>query len=243
MNWRSPTSSLPRVRRLRAAAGALALAALVAGHVSPAPASDEVDARHLVEKAKITFDDFVRHPDMGAFRDLMKKAKGVFIAPEVLKGAFFVGGSGGSGVFLARNPKGGWTGPAFYTVGSVNFGLQFGGKAEQVALLAMTERGVTAMLNANAKLGADAGISAGPVGVGAAAATANVSGDLLSFTLSQGAFVGIALDGAVVAVREGLNKAYFGKPVTPTDILVRGGVSSKHAAPLVGAVTAAGGGR
>jgi lipid-binding SYLF domain-containing protein len=242
MKWIRSTASVTSIRRLRAAVGLLTLA-VVSGHVPLATASDQVDARHLVDKSKITFDRFVRNPDMEAFRDLMKKAKGVFIAPEVIKGAFFIGGSGGNGVFLARNPKGGWNGPAFYTLGSVNFGLQFGGKAEEVVLLAMTERGLTAMLSPNFKLGADAGISAGPVGVGAAAATANLSADMLSFTMSKGAFVGIALDGAVVAVRESLNTAHFGKPVTPSDILVRGGMSSKQAAPLVGAVAKAGGGK
>ena len=35
------------------------------------------------------------------------------------------------------------------------------------------------------------------------------------------------------------NKAYFGKPVLPPDILVRATVSNKDAAPLLSAIAAA----
>ena len=40
------------------------------------------------------------------------------------------------------------------------------------------------------------------------------------------------LDGSYVGVREGLNKAYYGKDVTPVDILVKKSVSNKGAVPL-----------
>lgn len=94
-----------------------------------------------------------------------KKAKGVFIAPQVLKGAFVVGASGGSGVLVVRDEKtGGWNGPAFYTIGGVSFGPQIGGQASEVVLLVMTERRVSSLLSNSLKLGADVGIAAGPVG-------------------------------------------------------------------------------
>lgn len=216
------------VRRHAPRLGSLAAVVLVVaalGPAGPARAADDVDARQLLEKSQIALENFTRHSEMGGFRELMKKARGLFVAPDVLKGAFIIGGSGGSGVFVAKAPNGTWHGPAFYTLGSVNIGLQIGGQSSEVVLLAMTERGMTAMLSTSFKLGADVGIAAGPVGVGAAAASANVSADIVSYSLSKGAFVGISLDGAVVAVRESLNTAYYGKPVTPTDILVRHTVS------------------
>jgi len=120
--------------------------------------------------------------NLAAFHDLAKRAKGVFIAPELLKAAFVVGASGGSGVLVVRDEKTGkWHGPAFYTLGAASFGLQIGAEASEVAVLAMTERGVTAMLQPSVKLGADASIAAGPVGLGVSGATANVSADLVSF--------------------------------------------------------------
>jgi len=202
--------------------------------VSQAMADDATDASQLVQKAAMTFQNFENAKEMSAFRDLMKKARGVFIAPQVLKGAFIIGASGGSGVLLARDNKSNkWYGPAFYTIGEASFGLQAGGSASEVVLLAMTDRGVTAFLGNSLKLGADVGLAVGPVGAGASAATANLSADIISFSRSKGLFGGVSVDGAVVATRDGLNEAYYGKKVNATDILVRHNVRNRQAAGLI----------
>ena len=204
---------------------------------APALADDATEAKQLVDKAKMTLEGFETAKEMDGFRDLMKKAKGIFIAPQVLKGAFIIGASGGSGVFLARDGKSQkWFGPAFYTIGEASFGLQIGGSASEIVLLAMTDRGVTAFLSDNLKLGADGSVAVGPVGVGAAAATANLSADILSFSRVQGLFGGVSVDGAVVAVRDGLGEAYYGKKVSATDILIKHAVDNKAAAGLISAV-------
>jgi LysM repeat protein len=110
-------------------------------------------------------------------------------------------------------------------------------------MLAMTERGVNALLSPSVKLGADVGVAAGPVGAGASAATANISVDILTFALSKGLYAGISLEGAVVAVRNDWNGAYYKKPgVTPTDILIRKDVKSPESAKLIAAVSKAAGG-
>ena len=200
-------------------------------------ADDRQEAEQLVEKAKFALEDFMSDKNMEAFQDLMKKAKGIYIAPQVLKGAFIVGASGGTGVLLAWDEKQkSWAGPAFDTVGGASFGFQIGGQASEVILLAMTDRGVTSLLSNSLKLGADVGLAAGPVGAGVAASSANLSADILSFARSKGLYGGVSLDGAVMAVRGSLNDAYYGRKVTPTDILVRRDVSNPQAAGLIGAV-------
>jgi lipid-binding SYLF domain-containing protein len=207
--------------------------------VSPVWANDAKTSLQLVDKARMAFGNFMSAKEMDAFRSLLKDAKGVFIAPQILKGAFVVGAAGGSGVFVVRDSKTGrWTGPAFYTIGEASFGFQAGGEASEVVLLAMTDRGVTALLGTSVKLGADVGIAAGPVGIGAAASTANLSADIVSFASSKGLFGGIALDGAIVKVRNGLNNAYYHKKkVSPADILVKKAVTNAHSAGLLEAVS------
>src|SRR6185503_9148310 len=97
----------------------------------------------------------------------------MLILPQMVRAAFIVGGSGGSGVLIARDEKAGkWKGPAFYTLGGASFGFQAGADAAEVVILAMTERGVTKLLSPQVKLGADVSVAAGPVGGGASAATA-----------------------------------------------------------------------
>ena len=213
-------------------------------HITPALADDASDARQLVQKATMTFDTFAASKDLGGFHDLLKKAKGVLISPQVLEGAFVFGVSGGSGVFVVRDPKTGkWNGPAFYTIGEASFGLQAGGKESQVIMLAMTERGVNALLSPSVKLGADISAAAGPVGAGASAATANLSADIISYALSKGLYGGLSLEGAVVAVRNEWNAAYYKKPgVTPPDILIRKDVSNPESGQLIAAVSKAAGG-
>jgi SH3 domain-containing YSC84-like protein 1 len=211
---------------------------------APARADDASDARQLVEKAKLTVEQFQTDENMGALRDLAKKAKGMLIMPQMLRGAFIIGGSGGSGVLVARDAKGNqWRGPAFYTLGGASFGFQAGADAAEVVILAMTERGVTKLLSPQVKLGADISVAAGPVGAGAAAATAGISADLLAFSIAKGLYGGFSVDGSVAGVREALNHAYYGKPVTPADILIKGTVKNPHAAGLLGAVAKLGGGR
>ena len=216
---------------------------LLAGALASFPGSlayadDKQEAAQIVEKARLTLESFMSDSTMGAFRDLIKKADGVFIAPQVLKGAFVVGASGGSGVLLVRDKKTGqWSEPAFYTIGGASFGLQAGGQASEVILLLMTERGINSLLASSLKLGVDAGVAAGPFGIGVSAATANLSADVLSFSRSKGLYGGVALDGAVVAIREGLNEAYYGKKVGPSDILVLHAVKNPQADRLIEAVS------
>lgn len=215
----------------------LLVAALLSLSALPAKAADSAEAEELVNKARLSFESLVRDPNMTWLRNHVKDAKGILIVPQLLKAAFFFGGSGGSGVFLARDEKtGDWSDPAFYTLGSGSFGLQFGAEASEVVLMAMTQRGVKAMLDSSFKLGADASIAVGPVGGRVEGATTNLSADILSFARSKGAFAGVSLEGAVVATRDALNSAYYGKEVQAMDILVKRDVHNNHAAALRAAV-------
>jgi lipid-binding SYLF domain-containing protein len=212
--------------------------ALTISQTMPAWADDAQEATQLVQKSCMTLDNFMNDNNMGAFKDLLKKAKAVVIAPSVLKGAFIVGASGGNAVATIRDSKTGqWSEPAFYTIGGASFGLQIGGQSSEVILLAMTERGANALLDSSFKLGADAGVAAGPVGVGAQAASANLSADILSFSRSKGLYGGLSLDGAVIKVRGTLNDAFYHHQVSPADILMRGSVKNPQAACLVGGLT------
>jgi SH3 domain-containing YSC84-like protein 1 len=237
---RGTTSLSPAVK---AVVSLLGIASIMGGALG-AWADAALDAAQLVEKAKLAVGSLAADPNLAAFHDFAKRAKGVFIAPELLKAAFVVGASGGSGVLVVRDEKtGNWHGPAFYTLGAASFGLQIGAEASEVAVLAMTERGVTAMLQPSVKLGADASVAAGPVGLGASGATANLSADLVAFSHSKGLYGGISLEGAVLAVRNEWNNSYYGMTVTPTDILVRGEGTRPQAAGLIAAVTKLAGGR
>ncbi len=214
---------------------ALVLCGIIICQTSPAIAADDrTQALQLVEKSKFAFHDFLTDPKMGVMRDLMKDAKGIFIIPQLLRGAYVIGASGGSGVFLAKGKDNNWMGPAFFTVGGASIGLQIGGDASEVILLAMTNRGVAAFHSNNFKLGANASVAVGPVGAGIGAQTANLSGDILSFSRAKGLYGGVSLQGSVVAARNTMNKAYYGQDIqSPTDVLAGSKYKSAQAAGLI----------
>jgi lipid-binding SYLF domain-containing protein len=205
------------------------VALLVAG-TSLVRADDKTEARGIVTKAKVTLDSFMHDPNYTWLQENLKNAKGILIYPEVLKAGFILGGSGGTGVFLAKDQEtGNWSEPAFYTVGSVSFGLQIGGQAAETVILAMSQKAVDSLYTSSVKLGGDTSIALGPVGAGA---QANVTADFIAFSKSKGIYGGVNLDGSVVAVRDSLNKAYYGKEVTPVQIIVEKKVSNKGASRL-----------
>ena len=216
---------------IRVVAFATILAAILIIAATPAAmAADQEDAQGIVDKSRVTLSSFMRDKDYEWLRGHLKDAKGVLIYPQVLKAGFIFGGSGGTGVLLTRDSKTGeWSDPAFYTLGSVSFGLQIGGEAAEVVLLVMSQKGVDSLLTSKFKLGGDTSIALGPVGAGA---KSDITADFVSFAKSKGLYAGMNLDGSYVVVREGLNKAYYGKEATPLDILVKGSVGNKGADPL-----------
>nr|MBS0020841.1 lipid-binding SYLF domain-containing protein [Gammaproteobacteria bacterium] len=226
--------------RIRDGALALgqAIAILFLLMANPAAAVDDAaDAQKVVDAAKHTFNNFEADPEMTWFREHLNEAQGVLIAPEVLKAGFIFGGSGGNGVLLARDKDTGeWSDPAFYSIGSVTFGLQIGAQASELVMMVMTQKGLDSLLTTSAKLGADVAVAAGPVGAGAAAATA----DVFSFSRTKGIYGGLNVEGSVVKVQDGLNEAYYGKPVSPIDIMITRTVGNPQAASLVEAISHAG---
>lgn len=185
--------------------------------------------QELVDKSVSVIKSFGADTDLVTFKSLMSRAKGIFIVPQILKGGFIIGGSGGSGVLLLRDQKTGkWTYPAFYTIGAVSFGLQIGAESSMAIFLIMTDKGVRSMLSTSFKLGAEASVAVGPIGGGAKAATA----DILAYSKSKGAFTGATVEGAVINTRDEWNETYYKKSVSPGDIIMRHAVSNPGAETL-----------
>ena len=207
-------------------------AALVAMLPAQTQAGDFAEQQMLVDKSKLTLEAFAADPSLkDALRDLSHEAKALFIAPQFMRGAFIFGGAGGSGVLLVRDEKTGkWGQPVFYNIGSASFGLQIGADVSEIVLVVRTKKGLEEFYTNDFKLGANAGMAVGPVGGGAS--VHGIAADILSYARKKGVFAGIALEGATVTVSNDSNTAYYGKPVRPTDIVVKGDVSNPKSLPL-----------
>jgi lipid-binding SYLF domain-containing protein len=185
------------------------------------PQATDSTEQILVDRASITLDDFLNDSSMTYLKNNLKYAKGVLIMPSFFKAAFWIGGSGGRGILMVRDPRTNqWSGPVFYTIGGGSLGLQFGVSSSEVIMIVMTQPGLEALYATNFKLGGNVSVAAGPVGIGAEGATApNLSADFVSFARSKGVFIGIALDGAIIAVSNEYNQSYYGERIRPIDVI------------------------
>jgi len=216
-------------------AGALLALTMVAAPAARA-ASDE---QNLVDRARITLDDVKRDKEFGNAGQLLKRAKAVMIVPSLFKGGFFVGGEGGTGVLLTRQPGGEWSYPAFYTLASASFGLQIGAEESELVLIALSDKAKQAFMRDEFKLGADAGLAVVTLGANAeAATTANLNADIVVWASSSGAYGGLTLNGSIIKPRDTYNEEYYGRAASPAVITAGTGVANRAADPLRGTLKA-----
>jgi lipid-binding SYLF domain-containing protein len=150
------------------------------------------------------------NPDYLALDAYLQHARGVMIFPRVYRGALLLGGEGGSGVLVARNAQGGWSAPAFYSLGAGSAGLQLGYQEATIVLVFMTDAALRSAIETGLKLGADASVAIGTMGDTGSSSSVNTAKDIYEFVDAGGAFVGVSLDGTVVGARETLNQEYYG---------------------------------
>jgi len=185
--------------------------ALVASPASAEGLQDEVDqAATIIER-------FQAVPEKGIPETVLKDAKGVAIM-TVIKAGFVFSGRGGKGVVMART-KNGWSGPSAIGTGGAGFGFQIGAEVTEFVIILNTDAAVQAFSqDANVALGGSLSVAAGPIGRSVEAGIMPVAA-IYTYSQSQGLFAGIALEGTVIGVRNDANAAYYGRPVTPGEIL------------------------
>jgi lipid-binding SYLF domain-containing protein len=207
---------------------------IIAALVIPVNAEGPVEQQLLVDQARITFKSFMVDKNMAWFREHMHKAEGFLIIPDLIQGAWFIGGSGGRGVLVVKDKNtGDWSQPSFYTIGSLSFGIQFGGEKSEIIMMVFTQKGLERLYSSSFKFGGDASIAAGPVGGGA---EADVMTDFVSFVRSKGVFAGVSMEGAIVKVNNDWNEAYYGKKVSPIGIVKHKLVSNPGSAELLNTI-------
>jgi lipid-binding SYLF domain-containing protein len=177
------------------------------------------DARATADASQATLSHFMKDPDMSWLQQNMPRAKAVLISPRILQAGFIVGGSGGNAILHARTSGSpGWTGPAFYKLGTGSVGLQIGAESAEMVALVLTDKALNSFLSSDFKLGGDVSVAAGPVGAGTGAP---VTADMVVYVRAKGLYAGLNLSGSVVSIDDKGNNAFYGRQVTPVDILVK----------------------
>jgi SH3 domain-containing YSC84-like protein 1 len=199
---------------------ALTLTMSVAANAAtdPAKLDQRIDAAHAV------LHELMDTPDKGIPDGIAAKATCVAVIPGFKKGAFVVGAEYGQGVVTCRTGHG-WSAPAFIQLTGASFGLQAGGQSTDLVLIGTTHDAFDHLLHDKVKLGADASVSAGPVGRNSQASTTELANAaFLTYSRSKGIFAGIDLNGDEVHQNTADTAVYYGGKDIPYKTILSGGV-------------------
>jgi len=170
-----------------------------------------------VDQAATIIERFQAVPEKAIPQAVLRDARGVAIM-TVIKAGFGLSGRGGSGVVVART-KSGWSGPSAIGTGGAGFGFQIGAEVTEFVMILNTDAAVQAFSrDVNVTLGGDISVAAGPIGRTASAAVTPVAA-IYTYSRSQGLFAGVSLEGTVIGTRNDTNAEYYGRRVTPEEIL------------------------
>jgi lipid-binding SYLF domain-containing protein len=203
--------------------------------VAVAGADAGPNPKQLVGGAWTALGNFLDDPEQGQFRAALPKAKAMLIVPELVQAGFIVGGAGGAGTRLARQPgSAAWSQPAFVTIGGPSLGLQAGAEVSQVIYLVMTDTGLKSLLTNKVQFGTGVRLAAGSGG-----GTGEVNADILSFARGKGLYAGVVGKGLVVEMDLAAAKLFYGRAVSAEEILIKKQVYNREAGKLVALVAKA----
>jgi lipid-binding SYLF domain-containing protein len=213
---------------------AAALGLVATAGVTSAPARADSGPQAIVDHALGTLQDLRHDKEFGNALHLISRAHAILIAPQIFKAGFFFGGEGGRALLMARGVNGSWSSPAFYTVASGSFGLQIGAQESEMIMFIMSERALHALMANKFEIGANAGIAVATLGsTVAGATTTNAGADIIVWASSSGAYAGISLAGTLVQPNGDMDAAYYGRPLTSSEIVLERLAHNPAAAPLV----------
>jgi lipid-binding SYLF domain-containing protein len=189
------------------------------GLMASTRAQSEEAAR--VQESTTVLQEIMNAPDTAIPRWAVEKAQGVAVFPSVKKAGLVVGGQWGRGILSAKSAKSGtWSAPAFLTLTGGSIGAQIGGQVVDLVLVVIDQRGLEQLASNQFKLGADAGVSAGPVGRNAEASTdIQMRAKILSYSRSRGLFAGITLNGATIKQDRDANERFYGQAYRTAQIV------------------------
>jgi SH3 domain-containing YSC84-like protein 1 len=202
--------------------------------ITPLLAMDKESAKRLNESAAV-FSEVMATPDKGIPQEMLEHAHCIVIVPGMKTAAFVFGGKYGKGYLSCRNKgRAGWSAPATVRIEGGSVGFQIGGSETDLIMLVMNARGAQKLLESKFTLGAEGSVAAGPVGRTATAQTdAQMHAEILSWSRSQGLFVGLALEGATLRQDLDDNAKLYGKKLHNREIVTSGVRAPRAAARLL----------
>ena len=208
-----------------------------AGHVAGALNILGDDLGHEIECATCALREMVSADvaDGGLPAAILRDAQGLVVL-RVARFGLGVSGRVGSGIVVSRSDEtGSWTPPAAVRLDALGVGWALGGDITEICLVLRTVDAVRSIVahGGGVKIGAELGVAAGPAGIGRGVGTSldtpAQEWDLttipdpepvFSYSRSRGAFLGLTLEGSVIAPRDNVNERHYGAGGTAAALLL-----------------------
>lgn len=172
----------------RALLATLALFAAVFWQNAEADSAVEIDA-----KANAALEAFYAHTSAG--KELVEKASGMLIFPEVLKAGIGIGGEYGEGVLREQGKSEG-----YYNVAAASIGFQLGAQIKSEIILFMTADALADFKASDGwEAGVDGSVALVTLGAGKTIDTSNIKDPIIGFVFSnKGLMYNLSIEGSKI---------------------------------------------
>ncbi|MDD5440112.1 MAG: YSC84-related protein [Candidatus Omnitrophica bacterium] len=179
-------STQKRSNRFLIGTAALAIAAAVA---FPACADDADQINANVDASLKKFEQIT------GSKDLLKKASGLLVFPNVFKGGIGIGGEYGEGALRIKGKT-----VDYYNTAAASIGFQLGGQKKTIILAFMQKDALDKFRASEGwKVGVDASVAVIAVGAGGSIDTAKINEPIVAFILDQkGLMYNLTLEGSKI---------------------------------------------
>ena len=194
--------------------------AIGAGTLFAAPKRENLATRII--NSEYALEEIMKKPETRIPASILQQAKGIILTLNYRAG-FMLGGHGGRGVLVAKNPLNGkWGVPAFVSTGGANFGFQIGAKEVDTIYVIMDEATVGQAYTGRFDLSADAAAVAGPVGLISEKKESDdyKNANILVYTTTKGLYAGVSIKGGWVKPDNSATKAFYNTEFNAPEIVL-----------------------
>lgn len=137
--------------------------------------------------------------------EILQGARCIAILPNVMTGAFIVGGTHGEGIASCKTSSGVWSQFAAISLNQGSLGLQAGAKSTDLVLFFESQEAENALKKGSLVLGSDVSVVAGKYGAGLDTMRTGV----IAFSRTEGVFAGLSInDGRLGQDQDAIERIY-----------------------------------
>lgn len=194
--------------------------ALIAASTNAAPKRENLVER--IVTGEYVLEEIMADPATAIPSEILRDAQGIIFTLNY-RGGFIIGGSGGSGILIAKNPiTKEWGVPAFVSTGGANIGLQLGVKEYDAVYVIMDLDTMRKAISGRLDFGADAAAVAGPLESSSEARSNDdyKNSKILVYSNKKGLYAGVSVKAGWVSPNNKATKFFYNTDYNMPEIVL-----------------------